>query len=133
MERQGVDKPTPPPRIPYDAPLGARICDKLCFPEYAQPLEGSEADIKPIGPYLRQNPGLLLMLFAKMSGALTWSDNDYFLATAAYIHTRINIKLMANCWLLGSRGLAELIEVELSALSSFQLRGSWGTPSATLG
>ena len=30
-------------------------------------------------------------------------------------------------------GLAELIEVELSALPSFQLRGSWGSPSATLG
>jgi hypothetical protein len=43
-------------------------------------------------PYLKRHPGLLLMLFAKMSGSLTW-------------------------------GLAELIEVQLSALPAFQLSG----------
>ncbi len=64
--------PVPKGRIPNDAPFGARLCDRLCFPEYTTTLGGE--DIQPIGPYLRKNPGLLMMLFAKMTGALTWSE-----------------------------------------------------------
>lgn len=73
MERPGDARPRVP-TIPYDAPLGARLCDQLCFPQYTTPSNGEGDAVKPIGPYLRGNPGLLLMLFAKMSGALTWCD-----------------------------------------------------------
>jgi MFS family permease len=154
------------PRLPYHAPLGARLCDRLCFPQYVTPPPGGEEEgdnIQPIGLYLRENPGLLLMLFAKMSGALTWCvqlanlpratrrlDTPACLCTqhthrscacltrlcvslASVLVCRLSCCLLARAHARVCRGLAELIEVELSALPSFQLRGSWGSPSATLG
>eukprot|EP01043_Picozoa_sp_COSAG02_P023022 COSAG02_NODE_1216_length_13843_cov_500.465949_8_plen_437_part_00 len=142
VEEPSTSSPAPNRRIPYDAPLGARLCDRLCFPEYATASGGE--DIQPIGPYLRKNPGLLMMLFAKMTGALTWSVVDIPLpriklfrvltASCQHLHAMMLFHLMITLGLPGHlRGLAELIEVELSALPSFQLRGSWGSSSATLG
>ena len=82
--------PAPVQRLPYHAPLGARLCDRCLFPQAMAAADPSADALEPLWPYLRSNPGLLVILTAKASGALTW-------------------------------GLAELIEVELSALSSFQV------------
>ncbi len=90
--------PAPVQRLPYHAPLGARLCDRCLFPQAMAAADPSADALEPLWPYLRSNPGLLVILTAKASGALTW-------------------------------GLAELIEVELSALSSFQLDGSCAHPS----
>ena len=93
--------PAPVQRLPYHAPLGARLCDRCLFPQAMAAADPSADALEPLWPYLRSNPGLLVILTAKASGALTW-------------------------------GLAELIEVELSALSSFQLDGGCAHPSLPL-
>lgn len=100
----------PSASVQYAAPMGASLCDSCCFGKTVDAISkaaaatrnasGADETQQPLWPYLYGKPGLLCMLFAKMSGAWTW-------------------------------GLAELLEVELSADRGFQLDG-W-TPSATLG
>ena len=103
LTRHDAAQPAPAPvqRLPYHAPLGARLCDRCLFPQAMAAADPSADALEPLWPYLRSNPGLLVILTAKASGALTW-------------------------------GLAELIEVELSALSSFQLDGGCVHPSLPL-
>jgi hypothetical protein len=51
---------------------GARLCDGALFAGGGADPEAAGAGLRPLGPYLRSKPRLLLLLVAKCTGALTW-------------------------------------------------------------
>ena len=63
-------------RPSYTATAGAALCDRCCFSEtvvrLSRPAEAEDATLAPLWPFLCAYPSLLIMLLAKMSGALTW-------------------------------------------------------------
>eukprot|EP01047_Picozoa_sp_COSAG01_P051262 COSAG01_NODE_5269_length_4369_cov_15.316159_2_plen_641_part_00 len=63
----------------YRTSAGASLCDHCCFADTLRRLKVAEEEeersatpLAPLWPYLWARPGLIVVLFAKMSGALTW-------------------------------------------------------------